>query len=120
VYTEVLVSWMERISAGQPPLILGTGSETMDFGDFVYIGDVARANVLAAQSDVTDAAFNIASGVETSLLELAEMVLSVMGSNLSVEFGPERSVNEVSRRLADTTLAREQLGFVAKVGLKEA
>jgi nucleoside-diphosphate-sugar epimerase len=116
VYTEVLVRWMERIAAGQPPLILGTGAQTMDF---VYIGDVARANVLAAQSEVTDAAFNIASGTETSLLQLAEMLLDVMGSDLSVEFGPERSVNKVSRRLADTTLAREQLGFEAEVGLEE-
>jgi UDP-glucose 4-epimerase len=116
VYTEVLVRWMERIAAGQPPLILGTGSQTMDF---VYIGDVARANLLAAQSDVTDVALNVASGVETSLLELAEMLLAVMGSDLSVEFGPERSVNKVSRRLAETTLAREQLGFEAETGLED-
>jgi nucleoside-diphosphate-sugar epimerase len=116
VYTEVLVRWMERISAGQPPLILGSGKQTMDF---VYIGDVARANLVAAQSDVTDEAFNIACGVETSLLELAEMMLNVMGSDLSVEFGPERSVNKVSRRLADTSKARELLGFEAEVDLEE-
>ena len=116
VYTEVLVRWMERISAGQPPLILGSGRQTMDF---VYIGDVARANLLAAESDVTDEAFNVACGVETSLLELAEMMLNVMGSDLSVEFGPERSVNKVSRRLADTSKARELLGFEAEVDLEE-
>src|SRR5262245_53140719 len=45
-YTEVLIRWMERIAAGQPPLILGDGSQTMDF---VYIEDVARANILALQ-----------------------------------------------------------------------
>jgi UDP-glucose 4-epimerase len=116
LYTEVLVRWMERITAGQPPLILGTGQQTMDF---VYIGDVARANILAAQADVTDVAYNVACGVETSLLELAEMLLGVMGSDLSVEFGPERAVNGVTRRLADTTLAREQLGFEAEVSLEE-
>lgn len=116
LYTEVLVRWMERIAAGEPPLILGDGRQTMDF---VYIGDVARANILAAQSEVTDAAFNIASGTKTSLLELAEMLLSVMGSELSVEHGPERSVNKVSRRLADNRLARERLGFEAEVGLEE-
>jgi nucleoside-diphosphate-sugar epimerase len=116
LYTEVLVRWMERIAAGQPPLILGDGLQTMDF---VYIGDVARANIVAAQSEVTDAVFNVASGTETSLLELAEMLLRVMGSDLSVEHGPERGVNKVSRRLADTGLAREQLGFEAEVGLEE-
>ena len=116
LYTEVLVRWMERIAAGQAPLILGTGEQTMDF---VYIGDVARSNLLAAQSDVTDAVFNVASGAETSLLELAEMLLRVMGSDLPVEFGPERAVNKVSRRLADTSVARERLGFEAEVDLEE-
>ena len=116
LYTEVLVRWMDRIAAGEPPLILGDGSQTMDF---VYIGDVARANLAAAESDVTDAVFNVASGTETSLLELAEMLLHVMGSDLSVEHGPERAVNGVTRRLADTDLAREQLGFEAEIDLEE-
>jgi UDP-glucose 4-epimerase len=116
VYTEVLVRWMERIAAGQPPLILGDGSQTMDF---IYISDVARSNVLAASADVTDAAFNVASGVETSLADLARMLLNVMESDLPVEHGPERGVNKVPRRLADTGLARETLGFEAEVGVEE-
>jgi UDP-glucose 4-epimerase len=115
VYTEVLVRWMERIHAGQPPLILGDGRQTMDF---VYIPEIARANVLAAESDVTDAVYNIASGTETSLLELAEKLLKVMGSDLEVEFGPERSVNKVSRRLADITAARRDLGFEAEIDIE--
>jgi UDP-glucose 4-epimerase len=117
VYTEVLVRWMERIEAGTPPLILGTGSQTMDF---VNIEDVARATLLAAEADVTDDVFNVASGTETSLLELAHMLLKVMGrEDLEIEFGPERGVNKVPRRLADTTLAGERLGFEAEVGLEQ-
>jgi UDP-glucose 4-epimerase len=116
VYTEVLVRWMERIEAGVAPLILGDGSQTMDF---VYIEDVARSNLLAASIDSTDAVFNVASGVETSLLELANLLIEVMGSSVSVEYGPERSVNKVPRRLADTGAARELLGFEAKVDLEE-
>ena len=116
VYTEVLVRWMERIEAGQPPLILGDGSQTMDF---VYIADVARANLLAAGAPVTDEVFNVASGTETSLLELARLLIDVMGADVSVEHGPERSVNKVPRRLADTTLARERLGFEAEIDLEE-
>jgi UDP-glucose 4-epimerase len=116
VYTEVLVRWMERIEAGQAPLILGDGSQTMDF---IYIGDVARANVLAAGAPVTDEVFNVASGTETSLLELARLLIDVMGADVSVEHGPERSVNKVPRRLADTKLARERLGFEAEVDLEE-
>ena len=116
LYTEVLVRWMERITAGQPPLILGDGSQTMDF---IYMGDIARSNLLAAEADVTDDAFNVASGTETSLLELAQMLLAVMGSDLPVEHGPARAVNGVTRRLADTSRAHDLLGFEAEVDLEE-
>jgi UDP-glucose 4-epimerase len=80
---------------------------------------VARANLLAAQSDLTDVVFNIASGTETSLLELAHLLLAVMGSDLPVEHGRARAVNGVTRRLADTAAARWRLGFGAEVGLEE-
>ena len=116
VYTEVLIRWMERIAAGQPPLILGDGRQTMDF---VYVGDVARANLLAADSEATDAVFNVASGSETSLLELARALCRVMGADLEPEFGPERRVNAVPRRLADTSAARSELGFEAATPLME-
>jgi UDP-glucose 4-epimerase len=116
LYTEVLVRWMERIEAGEPPIILGDGLQTMDF---VYVGDIARANVIAANSELTDEVFNVASGVEISLLELAEALLQVMDSDLSVVHGPPRAVNGVTRRLADLTLSRERLGFEAEVGLLE-
>jgi UDP-glucose 4-epimerase len=116
VYTEVLVRWMERIAAGLPPIILGDGTQTMDF---VFIGDIARANVLAAQADVTDEVFNIACGVETSLNELAQMLLKVMGSDLSIEYGPERKVNKVSRRLADISRARDRLGWEPEIDMEE-
>ena len=115
-YTEVLIRWMDRIAAGTPPLVLGDGKTTMDF---VYIDDIARANVLALTSDVSDEVFNIASGVETSLNDLAEALLRVMGSNLKPEYGPERKVNPVSRRLADTSKAERLLGFRAEVPLEE-
>jgi UDP-glucose 4-epimerase len=115
-YTEVLIRWMDRIAAGEPPLILGDGTTTMDF---VYIEDIARANILSLLSDVEDDVFNVASGVETSLNDLAEALLRVMGSNLKPEYGPERKVNPVSRRLADTGKAEEMLGFKAAVDLDE-
>ena len=116
VYTEVLVRWIERIAAGRPPMILGDGRQTMDF---IHVADIARANLLAAKSDVSDEVLNIASGVETSLSQLAYTLLEVMGSDLPVQYGPARSVNNVARRLADTTRARERLGFRADVRLEE-
>lgn len=116
VYTEVLIRWMERIAAGQPPLILGDGTQTMDF---IYVEDIARANVLAAKSDVTDEVFNVASGVETSLNSLADSLLRVMGSHLRPEYGPARKVNPVPRRLADVSEARQKIGFQSQVTLEE-
>jgi UDP-glucose 4-epimerase len=115
-YTEVLIRWMERIAGGKPPLILGTGSQTMDF---VFVEDIARANVLAMKSAATDAVFNVACGQETSLNDLAYSLLRVMGSDLKPEYGPERKVNAVSRRLADTALAEEKIGFRAQISLEE-
>ena len=115
-YTEVLIRWMERIAAGQPPLIFGDGTQTMDFA---YVEDVARANILAAQSNVTDEVFNIASGVETSLNDLANALLKVMESDLRPQYGPERKVNPVPRRLADVSKARRLLGFEARVPLED-
>jgi len=116
VYTEVLIRWMDRIAAGQPPVVFGDGTQTMDF---VYIEDVARANLLAAVSPVSGEVFNVGSGVETSLDELARLLLAAMGSDLPVEHGPERKVNPVRRRLADTSRARVALGFEVQVSLEE-
>ncbi len=116
-YTEVLIRWMDRIANGQPPLILGDGLQTMDF---VYIDDVARANVAALRADCEDEVFNVASGRETSLAELASALLSVMGAQgLVPEHGPERSVNPVPRRLASTDKAERLLGFRSQVGLHD-
>ena len=115
VYTEVLIRWMERIAAGAPPLIFGPGDQTMDF---VEVRDVARANILAAKAEVTDEVFNVASGTETSLNQLADALLRVMGSNLRPEHLPERKVNPVQRRLADIAKAQRLLGFKAMIPLE--
>ena len=115
-YTEVLIRWMERIATGKHPLIFGDGTDTMDF---IYVEDIARANILAMRSDVSDEVFNVASGVETSLNGLAEALLRVMDSDLQPQYGPARKVNPVSRRLADTRKAAEMLGFRAQVSLDE-
>jgi UDP-glucose 4-epimerase len=116
LYTEVLIRWMERITAGQAPMILGDGLQTMDF---VFTQDIARANLLAAESDATDEVFNIGSHTETSLRGLAEALSRVMDADLGLEFGPARAVNGVSRRLANVSRAQEQLGWKSEIGLEE-
>jgi UDP-glucose 4-epimerase len=114
-YTEVLIRWMERLEAGQPPIIFGDGQQTMDF---VHVRDVARANMLGAKADVSDEVFNVASGMETSLAQLAQALARVMARNgLAPQFVPERSVNPVPRRLASTTKAERLLGFQSEIPL---
>ncbi|MGY3604072.1 MULTISPECIES: NAD-dependent epimerase/dehydratase family protein [unclassified Bradyrhizobium] len=116
-YTEVLIRWMERLEAGLPPIIFGDGKQTMDF---VHVRDIARCNVLGAKAKASDEVFNVASGTETSLAELAEALASVMGQgHLTPEFQAERAVNPVPRRLAATAKAERLLGFRSTVSLEQ-
>jgi UDP-glucose 4-epimerase len=116
-YTEVFVRWLDCVDRGERPQIHGDGSATMDF---VYVGDVARANVLAMQSDRVDDVYNVAAGAETSLLDLWRAIQRVTGAYcLEPAFSPPRKVNPVPRRLADTRQARKDLGFRAEVSLDE-
>ena len=116
VYTEVMIRWMERLANSQPCVILGDGSQTMDF---VFVEDVARANLAAARSSVTDDVINVSSGTETSLKDLASALGRVMGVSMAPEYGPARKVNTVSRRLAAVEKAERLLGFRARVSLEE-
>jgi len=115
-YTEVLIRWMDAIDSGRPPTIFGDGLQTMDF---VHVTDVARASVMAALSDVSDVVFNVGTGVETSLNDLARMLLKVMGSSLGPQYAEARKVNPVPRRLASVDAAARALGFRAAVGLED-
>jgi UDP-glucose 4-epimerase len=116
VYTEVLIRWLDAIEAHQPPLIFGDGSQSMDF---VFVDDVARANVLAAQSDVADEVFNVGTGVQTSLKQLCDLLLHLTGSSLRPEYRDARKVANVQTRRAGVEKAARQLGFRADVPLEE-
>ena len=117
VYTEVMIRWLQRLEEGLPPIIFGDGMQTMDF---VYITDIAEANVLAMISEASDEAFNVASGVETSLRHLSQLLCHAAGyPEMEPTFEPVRKVNPVTRRLADIENARKKLGFVADVELSD-
>ena len=116
-YTEVFIRWLDCADEGKRPQMHGDGSATMDF---VYVGDVARANLAALRSDADDAVYNVATGTETSLLGLWQAIQRVTGRfDLHPEFHPPRKVNPVPRRLADTTQAKRDLGFTTQVSLED-
>ena len=112
-YTEVMIRWMERLAQGLQPVAFGDGHQTMDL---IHVRDVARANILAAKAPVTDRVYNVGSGTETSLLELAALLADGMGRpDIKPGHAPERSVNPVPRRLADVSAAAQDLDFVAEI-----
>ena len=116
-YTEVMVRWMERIEAGEPPIIFGNGLQTMDM---IHVTDVARANVLAAAAPAGDVVLNVGSETETSLLDLARTMTAAMGRpSLKPVHEHARAVNPVPRRLASTKAAEDLLGFRASVPLMD-
>ena len=116
-YTEVFIRWLDAIDRGTCPQIHGDGSASMDF---INVADIARANILAMKSDRVDDVYNVASGTETSLLQLWQAMQKMSGAyHLSPEFHPPRKVNPVPRRLAETKNAEAGLGFRAQVTLEQ-
>jgi UDP-glucose 4-epimerase len=115
-YTEVMIKWLDCIRDGNRPKIFGDGSDTMDF---VYVQDVAKANVAALISDCTDTVFNIGNQRETSLRELLDTLLDVNHARLEPEFHPANGINPVSRRLADISAAGRMLHFRPEISLEQ-
>jgi UDP-glucose 4-epimerase len=113
-YIAVIMKMLDRLDEGLPPVIEGTGEQSFDF---VYVTDVAEANVCAATSSASGP-YNIGSGTKTSIRELAELLLEITGSDLGIERVPQRRAF-VNHRLGSTNLARSELGFDASVALRD-
>jgi len=111
----VIAIFCGKLLAGESGTVFGTGRQTRDY---IYVGDVVSANLAAAESNA-GGAFNIGTGVETSLNALANTLLSVMQSSLRPEYAPPRKVNAVPRRLASIDDARRDLGFRARISLDD-
>lgn len=116
-YTEVMIRWLYATMDKERPKIFGKGEQSMDF---VYISDIARANIVAYQSDVVDEVFNVCTGRETTLMDLWKIVQKTTGvTDLEPEYLAPRTIGPVGRRVGDPTKARQKLNFETKVGLEE-
>lgn len=116
-FTEVFIRWLDCIERGVPPQIHGDGTSTMDF---IFVEDIARANIKAMLSDRVDDVYNIACGTATSLMELWQTLQQVTGAfHLTPELHPPRKVNAVPHRLADISRAKSELEFTAEVSLHD-
>jgi UDP-glucose 4-epimerase len=84
--------------------------------DFIYVEDVARANILGMQADCKDEFFNIGSGTGTTINELVDMLLELTGSDLKPEYHPQAQ-SFVTHRLGSTEKANRLIGFKATTPL---
>jgi UDP-glucose 4-epimerase len=114
-YVSVIMKVLDRIFAGQPPIVFGDGSQVYDF---VYVDDVAEANVLSLKASCADENFNIGTGRGTSINELVETLLKLTGSSLRPEYKPQAQ-SFVTNRIGSTEKAEALLGFKATTPLGE-
>ncbi len=112
-YVSVIMRVLDRIFAGQPPLIHGDGSQIYDF---ICVTDAARANLLAMQADCNDVFLNVGSGQGTSLNDLVARLLELTGSPLQPLYQPHTQ-SLVTQRVGSTDLAERLLGFKASTPL---
>lgn len=114
-YIAVIMKMLDRIERGLPPVVFGDGSQAYDF---IYVSDVGKANVRSLKSAATDRFYNVGSGIQTSIRELAEIILEVTGKTLEIRYEPAGQTF-VTNRIGDTRRAKADLGFVYETELRE-
>jgi UDP-glucose 4-epimerase len=113
-YTSVINHFVARLKRGEAPVIDGEGKQSMDF---IHVTDIARAIVLALTSKESDVPVNVGTGIDTTVARLAEILIEAVGVDVTPQFNPREVL--VSRRAADTTRAREVLGFEPLVTVED-
>lgn len=114
-YVAVIMKMLDAIDRGEPVVLYGDGSQAYDF---VYVGDCADANVCAMKADTVDRFYNVGTGARTSIRELAELILEITDSDVGIRYEPE-GITFVKNRIGSPDLAREEIGFAARVPLEE-
>jgi UDP-glucose 4-epimerase len=114
-YVAVIMKILDNLDKGISPVVYGDGSQSYDF---IYVGDTANANVCALKSNVPFGFYNVGRGIKTSIKELAEMVLKLTGSQLSIQYEPAGQTF-VTNRVGDPKAAERDLGFRWSVELED-
>jgi UDP-glucose 4-epimerase len=114
-YVSVIMRVLDKIWAGERPVIFGDGSQVYDF---IYVGDTAEANILSMKADCADEFFNIGMGVGTTINELVELLLELTGSDLEPEYQAQEQ-SFVTYRIGSIDKAERLLGFRAHTPLRE-
>ena len=114
-YITVMHKILDRIDQGEPPVVYGDGSQTYDF---VHVADVAKANILAMESEVTGECYNVGRGVGTSVKELAELLLLLTKSDVEIQYEPA-GLTFVTNRIGCPKKAERDLGYKWTIELEE-
>jgi len=113
-YSAVIPKFISLILEGKAPTINGDGSITRDF---VFVKDVVHANIQAIKTKA-EGVFNIANGKQTSLKELAELIMNKVGTKVEIIYGPNRT-GDVQDSFADITEAKDKLQYTPKYDIKK-
>lgn len=116
-YRNVIPNFIWNALRGQPLVITGTGDETRDF---IYVDDLVEGLLRAGtMPDAHSMAFNLGTGAETRIGDLAEMIVKFCNSSSAVRFAPRRAWDKSTRRRANIEQAKRVLGFQPKIGIQE-
>jgi len=114
-YIAVIMKMLDQLDKGIAPSIYGDGSQAYDF---VYVGDCAKANICAMKANTVDQFYNVGTGIRTSIKELAEKILEITGSELSVQYEPG-GLTFVKNRIGCPKKAEKEIGFKYTIDLEE-
>ncbi len=115
-YCGVVAKFIESLFAGRPPVVHGDGQQTRDF---TYIDDAVEATVLAGTTDrAVGEVFNVGTGLETRVLELAAMLIRIVGVDVEVEHKDRRDIDNIRRRVVNIEKTRRTLRWVPEVTLE--
>ncbi len=114
-YAGVLKLFLEKIRDKAPPKINGDGTQ---FRDFVYVEDVANANIMSMDSDVNHEFFNVGTNTSITILDLAKTIIKSAGLNIEPTFGPALK-GDVQKTIANIDLIKEKIGWEPKIMLEK-
>lgn len=114
-YVGVITIFIKRLLEKKPPVIFGDGSQTRDF---IYVGDVAEANILAMSGHIKSGIFNVGTGRGNTVCGIAKLLIDKINSKIKMEFGP-KVPGEPADSVADTKKARMDLGFLSRYTIED-
>ena len=116
IWRNVIPTFVFRAIKKMPLMVENEGKATRDF---IYVDDIVRGLILCATRGVPGEVYNLASGLETSIFDLAKLVNRLTNNNTPIEFAPKRDWDNSGRRFGSTLKAKEKIGFEAQVGVKD-